>query len=509
MDARDSFVPGRQVDIANLKDVRELPEKRQQARAQEIRAGASFLHEMPRFPRTRKCRDLAFALLFLLTVLALVAFVVYAMMGINTEINDDSDFKRLKSYDKQNVKDIMQVALVVNFSIFIACIGGLITAFLWVMLARVCARPVVYASVYFIPFLWMVAGIGLVIFGLTQPHSTQAAVAGAFLLILGLLQATCFWCCYSRFIPFTIEVVEMVAEASNQNPGTIFIAAAGGLVSMLWWITALVAYAAFEMKHEKDYQDQNKNVMGPTDVAFFLVMVWGAGVISNVCHMTYCGIFSRWYFNEDGAWCCQSLKVALTTSFGSICFGTLIVAAIQAVQALLRSARTALQEDGNIVGCIVMLILECIVSVIGDLMEYFNEWVYVQCAIRGGNYCQSVRMTCAMVSCNGLQAIIAELLVNTVVTLGTVLSGVVGLLLACVFCFSQAKSNQDWVPVAGAIGGFLGGLFVGGTFMRIFSSGSKTILMCWAEEPRLLHQEHDFNDLHNEMNAKIRDYELS
>ena len=201
MDARDSFVPGRQVDIANLKDVRELPEKRQQARAQEIRAGASFLHEMPRFPRTRKCRDLAFALLFLLTVLALVAFVVYAMMGINTEINDDSDFKRLKSYDKQNVKDIMQVALVVNFSIFIACIGGLITAFLWVMLARVCARPVVYASVYFIPFLWMVAGIGLVIFGLTQPHSTQAAVAGAFLLILGLLQATCFWCCYSPFHP--------------------------------------------------------------------------------------------------------------------------------------------------------------------------------------------------------------------------------------------------------------------------------------------------------------------
>lgn len=62
---------------------------------------------------------------------------------------------------------------------------------------------------------------------------------------------------------------------------------------------------------------------------------------------------------------------ALTTSFGSICLGSLLVAIIQALQAL---ANTARQEgDAGILACIA----ECILSCLASIVEYFNKWVSV------------------------------------------------------------------------------------------------------------------------------------
>ena len=54
------------------------------------------------------------------------------------------------------------------------------------------------------------------------------------------------------------------------------------------------------------------------------------------------------------------------------------------------------------------------------------------------------------------------------------------------------------VLLIGVISGLLGGLLAGGGVMTIFSSGTKAILMCWAEEPNRLHEEHEFEDLHTE-----------
>ena len=188
-----------------------------------------------------------------------------------------------------------------------------------------------------------------------------------------------------------------------------------------------------------------------------------------------------------------------------------MVAAINALEMLIRSLRVAFQEDGNIVGCIIALILECIVSAIGDMLEYFNSWVYVQCAIRGGSFCESARASCAMIACNGIKGIIGDLLINSVVSLGARLSGLCGLavgaLIAIAFTRAEIESSTSAVIASGLLGGLFGGLLTGGAVMSIFSSGAKAIIMCWAEDPNRMHEEHEFEDLHTEMNAKIREYQ--
>ena len=82
----------------------------------------------------------------------------------------------------------------------------------------------------------------------------------------------------------------------------------------------------------------------------------------------------NWWFEPDEASHCCSSAVnnsflrAMTTSFGSICFGSLIVAVLDALRLLANTARN--MDDSGIGLCIA----ECILDCLARLIEYFNKW---------------------------------------------------------------------------------------------------------------------------------------
>lgn len=79
---------------------------------------------------------------------------------------------------------------------------------------------------------------------------------------------------------------------------------------------------------------------------------------------------------EEASCCCSaavngSFVRTVTTSFGSICFGSLIVAILRALEMLANAARN--NDDGNFLVCIA----ECILSCLASLVEYFNKWAFM------------------------------------------------------------------------------------------------------------------------------------
>jgi hypothetical protein len=77
-------------------------------------------------------------------------------------------------------------------------------------------------------------------------------------------------------------------------------------------------------------------------------------------------------YAPDECGCCSSAVNSsfirtMTTSFGSICFGSFLVAVIQALRALANSAQQ--NGDAQIFACIA----ECILSCLASLLEYFNK----------------------------------------------------------------------------------------------------------------------------------------
>merc|ERR1712039_958758 len=103
----------------------------------------------------------------------------------------------------------------------------------------------------------------------------------------------------------------------------------------------------------------------------------------------------------------SSFAVAMTTSFGSICFGSFLIATIRALEITVRQMRVDQQQEGNLTCCVILLVLECIISCIGDMMEYFSEWAYVQVAVRGCSFMDAVRITFSMCSCANVKTILA------------------------------------------------------------------------------------------------------
>jgi hypothetical protein len=117
-------------------------------------------------------------------------------------------------------------------------------------------------------------------------------------------------------------------------------------------------------------------------VVLYLVFsfYWTSQVIKTIIHVTDAGVFATFYFLEGtpqgtgSTPTLSSLKRACTTSIGSICYGSLIIALLNTVRFILRSFANS--DDG---ACgFVAVCLECILSWIESLVEYFNHYAYVQ-----------------------------------------------------------------------------------------------------------------------------------
>jgi hypothetical protein len=105
----------------------------------------------------------------------------------------------------------------------------------------------------------------------------------------------------------------------------------------------------------------------------------------------------------------------LTYSFGSICLGSLLQAVITAVRVLVQNARNQRdnqQCEGG--GAILLCILECIIQLLEDIVEYFNQWAYVFVGIYGYSYLDSGRKVMELFRARGWTSIITNSLVGFV-----------------------------------------------------------------------------------------------
>jgi hypothetical protein len=88
---------------------------------------------------------------------------------------------------------------------------------------------------------------------------------------------------------------------------------------------------------------------------------WTSQVIAYVTHVTLAGVFATVYFlnNQVAHPIWGSAKRALTTSFGTICFGSLLVALINTIRYLIAVARA---DTDNPIFSFVLCILDCIIA---------------------------------------------------------------------------------------------------------------------------------------------------
>jgi len=115
---------------------------------------------------------------------------------------------------------------------------------------------------------------------------------------------------------------------------------------------------------------------GQATLFFFLLSYyWVHQVLQNTVHVTTAGVVGTWWFVPHEASSCWSSAIvnsfsrATSYSFGSICFGSFLVALVQALRAMHRIAHE--NDDCSFLICFI----DCILGCIEGIIEYLNKWV--------------------------------------------------------------------------------------------------------------------------------------
>lgn len=308
-----------------------------------------------------------------------------------------------------------------------------------------------------------------------------------------------FGCCYAYFvwgrIPFAAANLNTALTAVKANMGLAVVSYFFLFVAFgwsIWWSVAAGGATA--------------NLGAGVLFLFLVSYYWTHQVIQNTVHVTTAGVIGTWWFAPgEASTCCsralmESFVRATTYSFGSICFGSLIVAIVQALRALNHMLRD--NEEFNCLTCII----DCILGCIEEIIEYLNKWAYIYVGLYGYSYIEAGKNVITLFQNKGWTTIITDDLVENVLFMVSVgiglATGLVGLIIASIDKDIFAGIGVDDAGLVGFILGLLVGFVLASILMSVVGSAVNTVIVCFAEAPNEFQANHP--QLSNEMRSAWR-----
>jgi len=329
--------------------------------------------------------------------------------------------------------------------------------------------------------------------------------AGQIVFIIVSLVLLACTVCYAKLvwprIPFATANLVTGITIIRANCGVSVAAYVFALFTFGWsmiWVVALTG--VYDQQCKDTAEDETCEVNGGFMFLLLVSFYFTSEVIKNVVHVTVAGVSGTWWFSPDEASSCcssaitSSLLRASTTSFGSICFGSLLVAVIQAMKEMARQAR----QNGE--NQILLCIVECILGCIQSIVEYFNKWAFIYVGLYGYGYCEAGKNVMTLFRNKGWDVVIADDLVGMTLFLVSVIVGGLTGGLAVAFelysdWFKDFDDNALWIAF---FIGFVIGLMVCFILMSTIGSSVNSVIVLFAEAPS------EFQENHPELSNKMR-----
>lgn len=297
--------------------------------------------------------------------------------------------------------------------LFAICLGvAFVLSWLYITLARTFPKAFIWVT----GILNVVFAIGTAIFYLYKKYYS----AGIVFLIFGAFMAFAFYTWIPR-IPFSALMLKTGIDVSKKYGHVFLVSLIGGLLGTAfaaWFSVTLVAiYVKWEPSANnpqcgKDGKDCSQAKVIGLVVFVTFAMYWVSEWLKNTIHTIIAGVYGSWYFcvhNFPKDATRASAKRALTYSFGSISFGSLLVAIVQFLRQLCSVARQQSMDDGGIggtIGYVVFCILGCLLSILEWALEFLNRYAFCHIALYGKPYIEAAKDTWKMIKDRGIDALI-------------------------------------------------------------------------------------------------------
>jgi len=408
------------------------PGTTQQQQGEPISAGTRFEYEVSPY------RDVIFSILFIAMIIGMIIYTIAEFAG--TAIDDSVWFV---------------VGMVFVF-IFLGAFGGVCG----LQVIKCIPETIIKLVLFSILGLYGIAGLVF----LVQCGSCSigffvvALIIGIYMLII--------W----RRIPFAATLLWISARICSKYSGVLWVALTALILQILFYI--LWAFMIIGITNS------DSGLSGGSVFALLVSLYWGMQVFINVSHTTTCGVAATWFFYKEPPpnVTSNSLKRTLTTSFGSVCFGSLIIAIIQALRAMVRMR-------GRHPCAIICALILCICE---RLIKFFTEFAFAYVAIYGQSFYVSAKMTFELLERRGWWAIINSAVINIAIFGGSLISGGV----VCLIGFLIGLGYSSGTRAVLAVLGFLIGYFMAFVMLKPVKSAVVALFVCYAEDPEALKQNH-------------------
>lgn len=382
---------------------------------------------------------------------------------------------------------VIVVAFVLSWGYFLAC-RAFTKQFIWITGILNCVFALGTAIYYLYRRYW---GTGIVF------------------LLFAVFAIFCFISWIPR-IPFAVVMLQQAQDIARMKRVHVFmVSAIGGVIALAFSayfsITMVAIYTSYEPSNPGARQNpacaqggcSSARVIGLI-VFITFAAYWITEFIKNVIHTVVAGVYGSWYFCAGkpggiprGA-TMGSFRRATTYSFGSISFGSLIIAIINCLRQLCSVAQSTSAQDGNIVGQIFFCCLGCLISILSWAVQFINRYAFCHIALYGKAYIPAAKDTWTMMKDRGLDALVNDCLVGPVLTMGSTFVAYVCALLAYLYLeFTNPAYNEGrtFTPVIMAFA-FLIGLQMCSIIMSPILSGINTIFVAMGWDPEIAAREH-------------------
>jgi hypothetical protein len=385
------------------------------------------------------CRDVPYAIAFIINVLVLCGLcAIYYDADYfkksdsksnksSAHLADNSSFLPLSVVNSERAtfetglfRPDLQILLFQALGI------GMALALAWLIALQYCARTLIQISL----------GLAVILPGaMAILMFAQGQVIGGLILLLFCALSICWWYMVQNRIKLAANMLIIASTFIRRHCSLVFVSLITLALSVgwivLWAVTmycTLMKTGAIE-KNADGSTGSNKAGFGVM-FYFFLTYFWGITVLSNTLHVTTSGAFAEWFLIPDGSTVerlgvisvgsqykvCNSLYRALTTSFGSICYGSFLISVIRALKACIREETQDGEENAFVL--FLSCIARCILSCIEDIMEFMNTYAYVHVAIYGDDFCSAGEKTWNLILHAGWDLVINDDITGTALVFG-------------------------------------------------------------------------------------------
>ena len=405
-------------------------------------------------------------------------------------------------YDSSNTFSLDTNTLVLF--IFVLCVGFV---FSWAYFMG--ARYLTKLFIWITGILNIVFAFGTGIYYLIR-HQYGAGVC---FIIFGVFALVCFISWIPR-IPFSALMLQTSIDVSRHHGHVFFVSLIGSVVTLAfsaWFSVTLVAiYVSFEPSSNGENPACSNGGCSRAKVIGLMVyvtfaMYWFSEWIKNTVHTTVAGVYGSWYYFSRAPGGLPrgatrgAFKRATTYSFGSISFGSLIIAFVHMLRQMCSAAQQHEALEGNIVGSIMTWILSCFIALLDWLVTFFNRYAFCHIALYGKPYIPAAKDTWTMMKDRGMDALVQDCLIGPVLSMGSIFVAYVCSLLSYLYLeFTKPAYNHgsNFTPVIMAFS-FVIGLQMCQILLTPVGSGVDTIFVAMGWDPHVMIRDHP--DLYNQL----------